>query len=292
MSNDDLLQKLDDRKQWVLIGKGSFGEVYKAKWLGVDVAVKTSDEYVSENPILEEFIISSSIRHPNIVSFFVASPNYIVMELMDNGTLDDILAKQRFSVPPMEIRKRWCSQIAMAVYYLHESGIVHSDIKPENIMIDSNWRAKVCDVGGGYFIDDDPRDKIYTDMYLPLTLHLGEKGDLGKATDMYSLVSVMLCILSWEKDLYKLLGIQNFERMLSENSVTREEVIGKSLKTCLLRVYNMIKSYDISHEAKSFMFMMFSEPCKHHVDDPDVQRVIENNREACRSLDFIVLSEM
>ena len=293
MSNDDLESKMNPRKEWVHIGEGSFGKVFKARWLGVDVAVKTSDDIFSENPILEEFVINSNIRHPNIVNFFVASPNLIVMELMTNGTLDDILIKQKTRKPGMDLRKRWCSQVAMAVRYLHESDIVHSDIKPENIMIGSSGDAKICDVGGGYFVNDEVTDKICTDMYLPLSLHMRRENDeIGKVTDMYSLVTVMMCILSWESDIYYLLGIPNFERRISERVVSREETIRDCLEICIPRAYNLIQSYDLSNDAKSFMFKMFSDPCKIHVVNQGILDVIEQNEEGCRCLDIGCLDEV
>ncbi len=292
VSNENLMEKMSPRESWEKIGEGSFSEVYRTKWLGVDVAVKASEDCNEENPIVDEFVIHSNIRHPNIVNFFVASPNFIVMELMTNNTLDKILFTQNKRKPRLEVRKRWCSQIAMAVRYLHESGIIHSDIKPDNIMMDSSWNAKICDVGGGYFFDDHVEDKTYTDMYLPLTLHEGDKKDLGKSTDLYSLSVVLLCILSWEHDLYKLMGIPNFERRICEASGTREEIIRECLQTCLPNVYNLVQSYDISSEAKSFIFKMFSEPCKDHVTNDDIVTVIQQVENACEGVDIGCLGEL
>lgn len=295
VSNEDLMRKMNPREGWEKIGEGSFSEVYRARWLGVDVAVKASEDCHDENPILDEFVINSNIRHPNIVNFFVASPNFIVMELMTNNTLDNLLFSQKNRKPRFDIRKRWCSQIAMAVRYLHESGIVHSDIKPDNIMLDSSWNAKICDVGGGYFFDDNDdntEDKIYTDMYLPLTLHSDGKKDLGKATDMYSLSVVLLCILSWEHDLYKLIGIPNFERKICEAEGTREEIIQECLHACIPNVYNLVQSYDISNEAKSFIFKIFAEPCKDHVANDDIMNVIQQVENGCEGFDIECLSEI
>ena len=293
LSNEDLLQKMNPREQWCNIGNGSFGSVFKAKWLGVDVAVKTCDEFISENPVLEDFIINSSIRHPNIVNFFVASPNFIVMELMKNGTLDDILINQKLNPPQINIRKKWCSQISMAVRYLHETGIVHSDIKPENILIGSNWEAKVCDVGGGYFINDEITDKIYTDMYLPLTLHIGDiQKDTGKETDMYSLSLIIMCILSWDSDIYSLLGIPHFERRICDKQISRSEMIRECLEICIPNAYNLIQSYNVSDDVKSFLFRIFSGPCKYHIKNQDVLNVIIQSEENSNHLDIGCLAEL
>lgn len=288
VTNEDLMEKMNPKTDWEKIGEGSFGEVHKAKWLGVDVAVKTSEDFLDDDPIMDEFVINSNIRHPNIVNFFVASPNFIVMELMTNNTLDNIIFTQKGRAPGIDVRKRWCSQIAMAVRYLHESGIIHSDIKPENIMMDSSWNAKICDVGGGYFFEDNVKEKVYTDMYLPLTLHSGENKDLGKSTDLYSLSVVLICILSWEHDLYKLMGIPDFERKICEAGGTKQEIIQECLHTCIPNVYNLIQSYDISDDAKSCIFKMFAEPCKNHVNNEDIVSVIEQ----VESVDIECLSEL
>lgn len=293
ISNDDLVSQISPRSTWTLLGEGSYGRVYRVKWLGVDVAVKTSEELCSENPIVEDFIINSNIRHPNIVNFFVASPNFIVMELMENGTLDKHLVGNKNIKPSIQVRKKWCSQIAMAVRYLHETGIVHSDIKPENIMMDSGWNTKLCDVGGGYFVNHETTEKIYTDMYLPITLHMGDdKSKLGKSTDLYSLSVVLLCIMSWESDLYSLLGIPNFERRFAENKKSREEMIEECLETCIPNVYNLIQSYELSNDAKSFIFKIFSDPCKYHIKNKSISNVIEANDLVCENLSIESLSEM
>lgn len=293
VSNDDLLSKMNPRDDWVLIGEGSSGEVYRAEWLGTEVAVKTSHDLTDETTIIEEFVLNSNIRHPNIVNFFVASPDFIVMELMENNTLDDLLLKQRSRKPEGDMRKRWCSHISMAVRYLHESGIVHSDIKPENIMLDSSWKAKLCDVGGGYFVNDEVLDKIYTEMYLPLTIHLeSDKDTLGKKTDMYSLSVVIMCILSWEPDIYTLLGIPTFERMVSEQKSTRESIIDECLETSLPNAYNLIQGYDVSDDVKSFLFKMFSDPCREHIKNEEISGIIRENNERCRSLDFSCLKDI
>ena len=292
VSDQDLMEKMSPREDWEKLGEGSFSEVYRAKWLGVDVAVKASGDCHEGDPDVDEYVIHSNIRHPNIVNFFVASPNFIVMELMVNDTLDNILFTQSKRKPGLEVRKRWCSQIAMAVRYLHESGIVHSDIKPDNIMMDSSWNAKICDVGGGYFFDEHVEDKTYTGMYLPLTLHRGGDKNLGKSTDLYSMSVVLLCILSWEHDLYKLMGIPNFERRICESAGDREEVIQECLQTCLPNVYNLVQSYDISSEAKSFLFKTFAEPCKDHVTNDDIKTVIEQVENGCQGVDIGCLDDL
>ena len=291
MSNKDLLSKMNPRTEWNHVGQGSSGEVYRAKWLGVDVAVKTSDEIIHEDTMLEDFAIHSNIRHPNIVNFFVASPNYIIMELMNNGTLEDAITKLK--KPDVELRKKWCSQVAMALRYLHESGIVHSDLKPENIMFGGGWDAKICDVGGGYFVQDsdqysDQDDKVYTEMYLPLTIYVdGNKSQMGKTTDLYSMCIVILCILSWDIDIYSLLGIPFLERRLTNTENSREETIRDCLNTCIPRAYDLIQSYDISNDAKSFIFKMFSDPCKSFLRDSDVLQVIEHNERECKKSGLI-----
>ena len=140
------------------IGKGGYGEVFRAQWQGNDVAVKvfadigaamsqeTLDEFKGEVSIL------SKMRHPNIVLMMGACTQpgklAIVTEYLEGGSLFDVLHRRRM-VLTEEQRVRVCKDVAKAVNYLHhfEPQVIHRDLKSSNILLDEYGNAKICDFG-------------------------------------------------------------------------------------------------------------------------------------------------
>jgi serine/threonine-protein kinase CTR1 len=138
-----------------MLGKGAFGTVYRAKWMGTDVAVKIVDsEDMSPDDyreFLAEISMMSNLRHPNVLVLLggsLAPPNlYFVTEYMRQGSLDKVLQ----AYPHLDWRVRLSMAIDMArgLYYLHHQSppILHRDLKSLNILVDENFHAKVADFG-------------------------------------------------------------------------------------------------------------------------------------------------
>jgi len=138
------------------IGIGGMATVYKAKChvLNRYVAVKIlKDEFTTDTDFIKKFNSeaqsAASLTHPNIVSIFdVGSEDnlyYIVMELIQGKTLKEIIVEDE------RLSWKWSTniaiQIASALDAAHKNGIVHRDIKPHNIIITEEGRAKVTDFG-------------------------------------------------------------------------------------------------------------------------------------------------
>jgi predicted ATPase/serine/threonine protein kinase len=137
------------------LGAGGMGEVYRARdtCLDREVAIKTlSVERLAQPEALARFEkearSASALNHPNIVTIYelghVNSTRYIAMELVDGETLRQLLASG-----PIPFRKSvaLAAQIAEALAKAHEIGVVHCDLKPENLMVCSGGAAKVLDFG-------------------------------------------------------------------------------------------------------------------------------------------------
>ncbi len=142
------------------IGSGGMGDVYLAedKDLIDNVAVKLLPSVIGTRKreverLRQEAKLCRNLTHTNIVSTFTFgldesrnnSP-YLVMQYIDGETLDDVLADFPKGIP-LERCCRWIEEIASALDYAHESGILHRDIKPSNIMIDKSGRAYLMDFG-------------------------------------------------------------------------------------------------------------------------------------------------
>src|SRR5215469_16329676 len=128
-----------------VIGKGGMGEVYLATdtRLPREVAIKTSQEKFSERFSREAKVIAS-LNHPNICTLFDVGPNYLVMEMIEGPTLSERIKSGPLSLGEVSDVMR---QVADALDYAHERGVVHRDLKPGNIKIRPDGVVKVLDFG-------------------------------------------------------------------------------------------------------------------------------------------------
>src|SRR6185503_9622170 len=138
------------------LGSGGMADVYCAEdqQLGRRVALKLLYHRLAEDQqFVERFRREASsaagLQHPNIVSIFDRGEwdgtYYIAMEFVEGRTLKDII-RERGPAPP-EAAVDVVLQILRAARYAHQRGIVHRDIKPQNVLIDEDGRVRVTDFG-------------------------------------------------------------------------------------------------------------------------------------------------
>ena len=136
------------------IGRGGMATVFRAldPRLKRDVAVKVLPSYVSENPTLvdrfsQEAQSVARLDHPNIITVHDYGEDkgftYIVMEYLTGGTLRDRLDRK---ISPQEALE-FLDPLARALDYAHGQGIVHRDVKPSNVLLDSDGNPKLSDFG-------------------------------------------------------------------------------------------------------------------------------------------------
>jgi predicted Ser/Thr protein kinase len=138
-----------------LIGQGGMGAVYKARQPSLDrlVAVKVLPREAGQDPAFTERFSREAralarLGHPNIVAVYdvgkVGDFYYFVMEYVDGANLRQLLRDGHLTP---EQALRIVPQICDALQYAHEEGVVHRDVKPENILLDRKGRVKIADFG-------------------------------------------------------------------------------------------------------------------------------------------------
>ena len=147
-----------------IIGTGSYGEVYEAKWKGRLVAAKRlhadlfrydpggENGYVAQ--FLNECRLLQDLQHPQIVELLSVvhregNPPFLIMELHDcnlEALVEKSKSDPRDKITTEDIAKIFLD-VAKGLSCLHSHGVMHRDIAPKNILIDGKNRAKIADVG-------------------------------------------------------------------------------------------------------------------------------------------------
>ena len=179
------------------LGVGGMGSVYKARDTRLDrfVALKVLRKELSTDPaeaarLEQEARMTAAVNHPNAIQVYSAGSAhgqiYLVMELVDHGSLDDLMAQQT-RVPEVQVLRAGI-QVARGLQAAHEKGLIHRDVKPANILFADEQTAKIGDFGlaGAAEQSADGRKEIWGTPYYVAPERLNnEPEDLR--SDIYSL---------------------------------------------------------------------------------------------------------
>ena len=193
-----------------LLGTGGMAEVWYAEnEIGKPAAVKILNEDLSHNvQIVERFrneaVVMVKLGHKNIRQVYdydtIDGRAAIIMEYLDG---DDLKAKmkkgQRFSDEQL---RKWWNQLVDALNYTHRQGIVHRDIKPGNIFVDSNDNIKLLDFGIAKVRESisttQTGQKLGTLMYMSPE-QVKDSKHIDYHTDIYSLAVTFVHLLTGKK---------------------------------------------------------------------------------------------
>ena len=181
------------------LGSGGMGKVYRAKNVMLErvVALKTLSSFLSSDQafvqrFLKEARVAARLNHPNIVQIYdfgcVDNIHYIAMEFVDGQSLRRQLALGRFTEHDALVVAR---QAVRGLAVAHAQGIVHRDIKPDNLMLTMRGEVKIVDLGIAKRLDEDQNQTqtgqaIGTPHYISPEQIKGQKDIDGRA-DIYSL---------------------------------------------------------------------------------------------------------
>ncbi len=183
------------------LGEGGMGAVYKGRQVSLDrtVAVKILSPRLAKSPgyterFLREAHIAAKLNHANIVNVIDTGSTdkyyYMVMEYVEGTTLRQIV-KEKGALGEKRALQA-IVQVARALAWAHGHGIIHRDVKPDNIMIDVEGTVKLCDLGLARQEDAEAAmltqsgTMVGTPHYVSPEQARGER-DLDGRTDIYSL---------------------------------------------------------------------------------------------------------
>jgi eukaryotic-like serine/threonine-protein kinase len=194
-------------------GQGAMGVVYKAKdpFIGRTVAIKVMSAAVSLRPdeqeeyrqrFFREAQAAGRLRHDNIVSIYdvgyEGGAPYMVQEYLEGQSLSSRL-KETGPLPLGE-SVSILRQVADGLAYAHEQGIVHRDIKPDNILVDAKGKAVITDFGVARFSTSDltrTGEVLGTPHFMSPEQVIGEPVD-GRS-DLFSLGVIFYLMLSGQR---------------------------------------------------------------------------------------------
>ncbi len=155
-TSEKTLQKIGNYEILDMLAAGGSSRIYKGRHAttGEIVAIKMPKEYVTENPVFlkrfeQEFSVARLLEHANLVRVlhfgYTEGKPYIVMEYIDGKSLGDRIEKEG-ALPEAEA-VRIIAQVAAALHAAHKRKIIHRDVKPDNILLSADGKAKLTDLG-------------------------------------------------------------------------------------------------------------------------------------------------
>ncbi|CAI0474862.1 unnamed protein product [Linum tenue] len=165
----DLQTATCDFSESFKLGGGAYGCVYKGEMLGRTVAIKKlcSQNMQGQSEFHKEVEILGKLQHPHLVTLLGACSEAwcLIYEYLPNGSIQDHLIRNSNNNSSLTwaIRTRMIAEIASALSFLHSAKpekIVHGDLRPQNILLDSKLSCKICEFGICRLASED-------DLYIP-----------------------------------------------------------------------------------------------------------------------------
>jgi serine/threonine-protein kinase len=236
-----------------VLGRGGMGIVYKARHLPLDrlVALKmilhganaSKDQL---NRFQREAEAAARLSHPNIVSIYEVGSHkglpYFSLEFIQGCDLSDLMKQQTMSA--MDAAKMLV-QVARAVHYSHQMGILHRDLKPQNILLTENGVPKVADFGLAKRLDDDidqdaerTREGVIVGTPGYMAPEQASGNTVGPPTDIYALGSILYYMMTGRPPFTAPTPLETVRQLLDQDPVWPSKLqtdLDKDLETICLK---------------------------------------------------------
>ncbi|PWA34620.1 U-box domain-containing protein kinase family protein [Artemisia annua] len=195
--------------QSLKIGEGGYGSIFRGFLRHTEVAIKMLHSHSLQGPseFQQEVNVLSKLRHPNLVTLIGVCPDAwtIVYEYLPGGSLEDRLGCKD-NTPPLswQNRIRIAAELCSVIIFLHSCGIIHGDLKPDNLLLDKNLVTKVSDFGicrvlSGQEFSDNNTSICRTGpkgTFLYMDPEFLSTGELTSKSDTYSFGVILLRLLT------------------------------------------------------------------------------------------------
>lgn len=199
--NTNAFSRIDPSEVTVVrrLGAGAFGEVLLAEWNGVQIALKTfrnpTKEAIADFEH-EALMMAKVSHHPNVVRLVgaVFAENYIglAMVFCAGGSLQTALEHHQLSDAAKTVA---LLEVASALAFLHDVGVVHRDIASRNVLLDATGRSKLADLGLSRVLEDKQGEQMTASTIGPVRWMAPEsitKKLYSAASDCYAFAMLML----------------------------------------------------------------------------------------------------
>lgn len=215
-----------------VLGVGAMGFVYRARQLNLerDVAIKILSPNLAHDAdymalFIREARTAASLEHPHIVPIFdygiQDDLSYVAMRLLSGGSLGDRISyrlENKMPMPGLPEISRILMQAATALDYAHERGVIHRDIKPNNIMFDQHGGAYIVDFGIAKLVGTTSSIKGSTFLGTPsfMAPEQWEGQPPTPAVDQYALAAVVYMMLTGRAPFEAEIALALMKKHLSE----------------------------------------------------------------------------
>ncbi|WCJ34673.1 Protein kinase superfamily protein [Euphorbia peplus] len=169
MDSNTPTQGLENYDDWTIdlrklnmgpaFAQGAFGKLYRGTYMGEEVAIKILERpendpergKLMEQQFQQEVIMLATLKHPNIVRFIGACRKpmvwCIVTEYAKGGSVRQFLMKRHNRAVPLKLAVRQALDVARGMAFIHARGLVHRDLKSDNLLIFGDKSIKIADFG-------------------------------------------------------------------------------------------------------------------------------------------------
>ncbi len=227
------------------VGKGGFGVVYRAvhhaKERSEALKVFPENAPISTRFFENEVHLVARLRHPNIAILYEAQietpPRFYAMEFIEGERFNDYIRRAN---PPLEERLAILGKVVDAIGYAHQRGVVHRDIKPQNVLIDAELEPHLVDFGigkklGGGEVDElgvtvEGEQPVGTVGYIAPEQRAG--GPVDGRADVFALGALLFYVATGEPARLARNG-EHVLRCLREREVSRPEDLAAIIARCV-----------------------------------------------------------